>query len=272
MRRSGTVLAGALLLAASSGEASRARAAEPPQKAAAVDPAAIAALQKRGAFLQTLPAIQVHSEMTTDDVMPSGQKVQYEGTVELKVRRPDRLTADITSDRKNERIFYDGKTFTVYQPTLGYFAAFNAPATLRELVDVLETKYGVDLPLADLFRLGTSPRQISAIQGARMIGYSTIKGAVCAHYAFHQADVDWELWIQEGAQPLPRKLVITTLGDKTEPQHTSVMTWDLAPRLDEQTFVFAAPSNATRINFDVDNVAPGRQQGGAVNPRKEGTP
>ena len=262
MRRSGTVLAGALLLAASSGQAPRARAAEPPQKAAAVDPAAVAALQKMGAFLQTLQTMQVHSEMTTDDVMSSGQKVQYEGTVDLKVRRPDRLTVDISSDRRNERIFYDGKTFTVYQPTLGYFASFNAPATLHELVDVLEKKYAVDLPLADLFRLGTSQEQLRAIQGARMIGYSTIKGSVCAHYAFHQADVDWELWIQEGAQPLPRKLVITTLGDKTEPQHTSVMTWDLSPKLDEQMFVFAAPSNATRINFDVDNVAP----------RKEGTP
>ena len=270
MRRSGMALAGALLLTASLG--TRAGAADAPRKAPAVDPAAIAALQKMGAFLETLQVMQVHSEMTTDDVTPSGQKIQYEGVVDLKVRRPDRLTANIASDRKNEKIFYDGKTFTVFQPTIGYFASFQAPGTVHELVDVLEKKYAVDLPLADLFRLGTKQEAIDAIQGAKMIGTSTIKGAVCAHYAFHQADVDWELWIQEGAQPLPRKIVITTLGDKTEPQHTSVMTWELNPKLDEQMFVFAAPANAQRINFDVDNVTPGKHQGSALTPRKEGTP
>src|SRR5882672_12227711 len=95
----------------------RARAAEPPRPP--VDPGAITALQKMAAHLRTLQSFAVNSEMTTDDVMPSGQKVQYGGTVELKVRRPDRLTAEVTSDRKNERLFYDGKAFTVFQPTLG---------------------------------------------------------------------------------------------------------------------------------------------------------
>jgi hypothetical protein len=274
MRRSGrglkvawVVVAGGVTLAASG-----ALLAQAPPPSPAVDPTAIAAVTKMGAFLRAQQSMWVQAETTTDDVLPSGQKVQVNGTVDLKARRPNRLHVELVSDRKNEQLYYDGVTFTVYQPTAGYYASFAAPPTLHELVDVLEKRYGIDLPLADLFRLGTDEAQIAAIIGARKIGFSTVKNATCTHYAFHQADVDWELWIQEGAQPLPRKLVITTLGDKTEPQHTSVMTWDLAPKLDEQTFVFAAPPNATRINFDIDDVAPGKHPGGAVNPKKEGTP
>ena len=36
---------------------------------------------------------------------------------------------------------------------------------------------------------------------------ATIDGVATDHYAFREADVDWEVWIQKGDQPLPRKLV-----------------------------------------------------------------
>ena len=64
---------------------------------------------------------------TTDDLLPSGQKVQFGGTVDLKIRRPDRLRMDITGDRRNERLYYDGKTFTVFGTNAGYYATFPAP-------------------------------------------------------------------------------------------------------------------------------------------------
>jgi hypothetical protein len=246
----GRALLGALLVfGLGAGASEGARAAEAPKPA--IDPSAIAALQKMGAFLRSLQTMEVQSEMTTDDVLGSGQKVELQGTVNMKVRRPSRMSIDVRSDRKNERIYYDGTTFTVFQPTIGYYASFPAPPTLGELVDVLEQKYGIDLPMADLFRLGTNDGQLAAIRGASFVGYSTVKGSVCSHFAFRQADVDWELWIQEGAQPLPRKLVITTTTEKTQPQHTSVMTWNLSPTLEDQAFVFTPPANAQRIEFDV---------------------
>jgi hypothetical protein len=243
-----------------------ARAAEAPKKSSAIDPTAIAALQKMGTYLRSLQTLAVQSEMTTDDVLASGQKVEYGGTVDMKVRRPNRMSVEVRSDRRNERFFYDGTTFTLFQPTLGYYASFSAPPTLGELVDVLEQKYGVDLPLADLFRLGTSEGQLAAIRGATFVGYSTVKGSVCSHYAFHQADVDWELWIQEGAHPLPRKLVITTTTEKVQPQHTSVLTWNLSPTLEDTAFVFTPPANAQRIEFDVTKA------GAATRSIKGGTP
>jgi hypothetical protein len=264
--RGGHALAGVLLAVGLwAGAAPGARAAEPAKKPA-IDPNAVAALQRMGAFLRAQQAMEVLSETTTDDVLPSGQKVEFNGTVDLKARRPNRLRIDVQSDRKNERLFYDGTTFTVFQPTLGYYASFQAPPTLRELVDVLEQRYGLDLPLADLFRLGADDAQIASIRGATLVGPSAVKGTVCSHYAFHQADIDWEIWIQDGPQPFPRKLVITTTTDKSKPQYASVMTWNLSPSLDEQTFVFTPPAKAQRIEFDVSNPS------GAGRSIREGTP
>ena len=152
--------------------------------------------------------------MTTDEVLDSGQKIQRSGVATLKVSRPDRLRADVASDRSNEQLFYDGKTFTIYQPALGYYGSFNAPPTLAQLVNEAEQHYGIDMPLADLFAWGTDQTLTANLKGATNLGPSMVKGVKCDHYAFRRADVDWEVWIQQGPQPLPRKWVITTTTEK----------------------------------------------------------
>ena len=217
----------------------------------AVDPAALAALQKMGEFLRNQQAFSVQARMTTDDVIASGQKVQFAGVVDLKVRRPDRMRMNISGDRRNEQIFYDGKTFTVYAERLGFYATGPAPATLGELKDVLEKKYAFDLPLADLFYWGTQQDGTAAIQTAAKVGTSNIEGFVTDHYAFRQKDVDWELWIEQGGRPLPRKIVITTTSEKIKPQHSMVLNWDLTAKFaDDQLFAFQPPATAHQIEFD----------------------
>jgi hypothetical protein len=61
--------------------------------------------------------------------------------------------------------------------------------------------------------------------------------------------VDWQIWIERGERPVPRKLVVTSTDQKTQPQHQVVMRWDLAPHLDERTFTFVPPQDAHRIEF-----------------------
>jgi hypothetical protein len=238
-----------------------------------IDPQAVSALERMSAFLRSQRAMTVTAETTTDEVLDSGQKVQTNGVAILKVSRPDRLRAEVMSDRRNEQIFYDGKTFTIYQPALGYYGSFNAPPTLAQLVYEAEQRYGIDMPLADLFAWGTAQSPAANLRGAISLGPSVVKGVKCDHYAFHEADVDWEVCIEQGARPLPRKLVITTTTERTQPQHVAVMSWDLAPRLDESLFTFKAPATAHRIDFDVARESSGlprqgRASGHSQNPSR----
>ena len=216
----------------------------------AIDPDAISALQKMGDFLRNQQSFSVQARMTTDDQLASGQKVQFGGSVDLKIRRPDRMRVDITGDRRNERLYYDGKTFTVFGPNTGYYATFAAPGTLAELKDVLEKQYAIDLPLADLFYWGTERDGRAAIQAATRVGTANVDGFVTDHFAFRQKDVDWELWIEQGARPVPRKLVITTTSEKSRPQHATVMNWDLSAKFEDQLFTFVPSEKTHKIEFD----------------------
>ena len=120
----------------------------------------------------------------------------------------------------------------------------------HELKDVTEKRYGIDLPLADLFYWGTEHDGTGDITAATKVGVSTVEGTACDHFAFRQKDVDWELWIEQGAHPLPRKLVITTTSEKSRPQHGMVLSWDLAPKLTDDLFTFAPPPDAHKVEFD----------------------
>jgi hypothetical protein len=103
------------------------------------------------------------------------------------------------------------------------------------------------VPLADLFFWGTDEARLEDITAAIDVGPSSIDGVLCDHYAFRQADVDWQLWIERSDTPVPRKLVITTTTEKTQPQYVAKLTWNLTPQLDDALFTFVLPADAHKI-------------------------
>jgi hypothetical protein len=213
----------------------------------AIEPEAMTALRKMGEYLRSLPAFAVRAQTSIDEVLESGQKIQLDGDVELRVRKPDRLRADVVSERKHRTLYYDGRTVTLYAPRVKYYAAVSAPPTIREALGGVARKYGIEVPLADLFFWGTDLAPTDDITRAMHIGPSRVDGTDCDQYAFRQADVDWQVWIQKGPNPVPRKLVITTTQDPAQPQSMSQFRWDLAPAFDDTVFSFVAPADAQRI-------------------------
>lgn len=214
---------------------------------AKIDQDAIAALKNMGSYLRTLKDFQLKADLVTEDVRTDGQKVQIMRTVDLVARRPNRLFAEVKNDRKQRLFFYDGTNFTLYAPRPQFYATVAAPPTIEKLADQLEDKYDIELPLVDLFRWGTSESDVNAITSAVNLGPSAINGVTCEQYAFRQEDLDWQLWIQRGENPLPCRIVMTTLTDDARPQHTATYTWNLAPSFDDSTFVFRVPRDAKPI-------------------------
>jgi hypothetical protein len=214
---------------------------------AEVDPTALAALERMGSYLRTLKAFQLHADVVTEDVRLDGQKVQTVRAVDLVARRPDRLHAEVTNAQQRRLFFYNGKTFTLWAPRSRYYATIAAPSTIEKLADELERKHGVNLPLVDLFRWGTPAANVAAIKSAIDVGPSQIEGVTCEQYAFQQDGLDWQVWIQLGDHPLPRRIVITTLTDEARPQHMATYTWNLAPSYNDATFTFETPKDAKKI-------------------------
>ncbi len=216
---------------------------------AAVEPEAISALKAMGAYLRTLKTFQVDVVTTDEDVLEDGQKIQSDGKATLVAQVPGRLFADVENDRHGRVYLYDGRRFTLYAKRPNVYATVDAPATIEKLAHMLDENYGFSVPLEDLFLWGSPGWKPDGITRAMDVGPGVVAGTTCEQYAFRQADVDWQLWLQKGAHPLPRKIVITTRTDEARPQHTAVYTWNLAPSFNEHTFKFEPPQGAGKVVF-----------------------
>jgi hypothetical protein len=213
-----------------------------------LDPGAIGALKRMGAYLRSLPVFQIDAETTDEGVLDDGEKVQFSGYATVLVRAPDRLHAEVSDERNHWLLFYDGKDFTLLAGRHpGYYATLAAPSSITTLVDRLNDDYGFSGPLVELFRWVTKGTDSTALKRALDLGPGELAGVTCEHYAIRQDDVDWQVWIQQGDYPLPRKLVITERANEAKPQYTAVFNWNLAPSFDDLSFKFAPPSDAQHV-------------------------
>lgn len=233
-----------------------AQAEEPAANSPALDPGAMAALQQMGTYLRALGTFRVVTETTRETVLEDGQKLQYEGKVDALARFPNGLRIHVTNDRHERLYLFDGKQFTLWGQRLNYYATVDAPATVGLLADSLEENHGFTLPLTDLFLWGTDEAGTEGITAATSLGASVVGGTTCSHYAFRQDDVDWQVWIQKGDYPLPRKLVITTRTDEARPQYTASYSWDLAPSFNDAAFTFDPPEGALRVVLEDNSLTP----------------
>ena len=89
----------------------------------------------------------------------------------------------------------------------------------------------------------------------------------CEHLAFRGPDTDWQIWIETGVKPVPRKYVITSKTIAGAPQYTlKIREWKTDANA-EADFSFKAPADATKVALDsavmieFDEIPPGTPAG-----------
>ncbi|MDR5785215.1 DUF2092 domain-containing protein [Caballeronia sp. LP003] len=228
-----------------------------PNAASAVDPAAVQALTTMGSYLQSMKRFSVSTELTGERVLQDGQKLQHTATAHLDVDRPQAIRAVMQSARTKRELFYNGETVSLYFPAQNYYSTVPFAGDLASLVEQLRIRFGIEIPLADLFIWGTPNAPTEQFQSAMYAGQDFVGADICDHYAFRQKGVDWQVWIMAGAKPLPRKLVITRLDDDARPQSTSTINWATKPAFMRTVFTFKPPASAKKV--DIVPVAAGKE-------------
>jgi len=239
----------AMALAAPGAQAQTAATGAATTETNAVDPASIQALRDMGAYLQTLKRFAVSTQLSGERVLADGQKLQHTATADLEVERPNHLRALMRSARSQRDLYYDGHTVTLYTPAQKYYSSVEFSGSIGELIGRLQDKYGVQVPLSDLFLWGTAAAPLDKIDSAMNAGQDFVGDDLCDHYAFRQANADWQIWIVAGSKPLPRKIVITSRSDDARPQSVSLIEWRLNPKFSNAVFKFVPPKGAAKIEI-----------------------
>ena len=202
------------------------------------------------AYLGSQKQFSADTRSTIEMVLSSGQKLQFDNTVTMSVQRPNKLYARRVGDLVDQVFYYDGKSLTLHNPSESYYAIVPAPETLDETLDFAREKLDIVAPAGDFIYQNAFEILMQDVTNAMVVGKGVVEGVRCDHLAFRAPHVDWQIWIQEGKQPLPRKIVITTRDIVNAPQFAVVVTkWDLAPTFNESLFSFKPPKDARKVDF-----------------------
>jgi len=215
-----------------------------------IDPQAEKLLRRMSDYLASRQQFTAKAESTLEVVLTSGQKIQFDSPATLEVSRPNKLRAHRKGDIANQEFFYDGKTLTLYNPSENVYATTAAPPTIDETLDFAREKLDIIAPASELLYKNAAEKMLKESSSGFVVGPSVVGGVKCTHLAFRGSEVDWQIWIEDGDKPLPRKFILTSKKVAGEPQFTVLIrNWDVAPKLTNQEFSFTPPKGAKKIEF-----------------------
>jgi hypothetical protein len=223
------------------------------------EPEAMPILKKMSEVLAETERFSVAAREGYDVVQDSGQKIEFGEVRKLTVSRPNHLRIEVErSNGEKGLVLFDGKDITVYLPNENVYASTSKPGTLDEAIQYVVGDLKVRVPLA-MMLLSTLPSEVdSRVASADYVEKTTITGVPCDHLAVRTTQgVDFQVWVAQGDQPLPRRIVITYIGETGQPQFWADLSeWNLAPEISDALFSFTPANGAERIQFlaEVRNV------------------
>jgi len=228
---------------------------EIPKEAQRPDPKQV--LKSMTDYLGALPHAIVAADVVAEEVLSSGTKVQVVSSRRLTVARPDKFRVEASSGKEDRTYLYDGKRMTVYSREKNVYGTMEMPNTIEATLAKLAKDYNTSAPLAEMFAKDLYPRLAERIKSADYVGLHKAGDVDCHHLAFTQDAIDWEIWIQKGDQPLPRRLTITYKLLPGVPRFSATLDkWDLTSPPAADAFKFEPPTGAVEAVVTAEMVRP----------------
>lgn len=238
-----------------------------PARAQTPDNDATVLLKAMSDYVGSQKTIKLTFDSAIEVITPQLEKIQFTNSGEALLSRPDKLRAHRLSGHVEVRMFFDGKTVKIYEEQSNGYAQFDAPGNVDALINALREGHGVALPGADLLLSNSYEVLLAEVMEAKLIGRGIINGIACEHLAFRNFDTDWQLWVEEGERPIPRKLVITSKTMNSAPQYTlHIKQWETGAVPLPGDFTFTPPVEAKTLDhnalIELDELPPDAPEGG----------
>jgi hypothetical protein len=216
-----------------------------------IDPETIELLDATASFLASRQNFSVTSETSYEVLQKSGQMIEFGATRRSKVKRPDKLLI-IAEDREGEQrgVLFDGSQLTIYDIDENVYATVARPGDIDDAVEYLAEELQTPTPLAEFFYNQPQDTWKKGLTSARYVADEKIDGTPCAHLAFRNENVDFQIWIALGNKPLPVRVVIHYKHYPGMPQfRAEFRKWNLSAKHRDKDFIFKPADGAEKIPF-----------------------
>ena len=202
-------------------------------------------------YLGAQKAISFDYDSNLELVSTQQQKIGLASSGTLTLNRPDKIHVMRTGGFANVEMVFDGKTLTLLGKNANLYTQLEAPGTIDQLVDVLRDKYHRTVPAADLLMSDPYKELMPLVTDVKDLGSGVIHGIECDHLAFRTKEVDWQIWIAQGARPYPCRYVITSKKVTGWPQYTlDITAWKAGAEVASDGFKLEVPADAKKLAAD----------------------
>ncbi len=238
-----------------------------PVNAQTPDNEATTILKAMSDYVGSQKTIELTFDSDIEIITPELEKIQFSNSGQALLSRPDKLRAHRIGGHADVAMFFDGKTVNVYGKHINGYAQFEAPGSVDQLLHSIREGQGVALPGSDLLLSDSYELLMEGVMEAKYIGIGIIDGKECEHLAFRNFDTDWQLWVEAGANPIPRKMVVTSKTMNSAPQYTlRIKSWKTGAHPSADEFTFTPPADAKKLDhnalIDFDELPPSASEGG----------
>lgn len=209
-----------------------------------IDANAEALLQSMSYFMGSKYEYTFKAEIMYDVIIKSGQKVQYDAEETVYIKKPDKFAIQYVSDLGGYKLWYDAGKATLLEVPMNDFALATLPGTVDQALNKLYEQYGFAPVLSEFLFINTFKTMTKNVISGEDFGPSKVFGVKCRHLYFVEKDIDWQIWIEEGKRPIPRKLVITYKNLPESPQFIAIV----------KDWIFDRPITNFAFKPDIPNV------------------
>ena len=217
--------------------------------AGSIDQKVVKVLTEMDAYLAGIDNIELRALNSADVRLDAGLMAGQATDVHIRARKPGSFRATIVGDEKNVELYISGGLLTVFTPERKYYGQAEAPDSIGAALDYALEELGIDAPMSDFFQKNIADNLLMDVHTGLYLGLSRIRGVRCHQLALRHPEFDVQFWVATGEEPLPQKVVITSIWEGGSPRFTSLLKWNTSPSFAAETFDFTAPPGAMKINF-----------------------
>jgi len=223
----------------------------PAPEVSAQDRAARVLLLGMADFMARAPAMSVTMRSSYDAIQADGQRIEFGERRRILMQRPDKLRVDVErSDGERGTVVFDGRWITAFKPAENVYARVEKPGTLDQALVYMVRDLRATLPLARMFTTGFPVDLDKRATSVAFVEECSLFDVPTDHVAVRSAEVDLQLWIAKGPEPLPRRVIVTYKNAPGEPQfRADLYDWSLPAKPDTAAFAFVPPAGAEQIMY-----------------------
>jgi hypothetical protein len=203
-------------------------------------------------YLGGLTSFRVASEASTEVLLQDGRKIQLTATGYVLLDREKGFQAERQGPAGATRLYYDGAQVSVVSEKHKAFIKIPATGGVDVAFDEVRAVFGSEaFGGADLLYPDAYEGLMFDVESGDYLGDAWVGGQLTHHLSYRAADIDWQLWVRKGDEPVPVKYVITSKWMTAAPQFSAQFSdFEAAVETTAADFIFVPQSDAKEVTID----------------------